>query len=617
MQDDLLQYYENELRYLRRLGAQFAERYPKVASRLQLEPAKCEDPHVERLLEGFAFLAARVHRRIDHDVPELSEAFLEVLYPQHVRPVPALSIAELHLDPLQGALPGGFLVERDAELRTPPVQGVPCRFRTAYDTTLWPIRLTDVRWTAVDGSAGPRAGDAVGAVRVSVRAFDGLRLEQCALDRVRLHVSGEAVLSDTLYELLLNSCLRVVVRDQDQPSRAPVELPASAVQAVGFDEDQGLLPYPGRTFVGHRLLQELLVFPAKFAFVDLVGLGDALRALGAGPRAELAFLIAPFERAERRQVLETGLSVECLRLGCTPVVNLFEKTAEPILLTERTYEYEVVADARRRFEETIWSVERVALIKPGRDQPLPVAPLYGFRHAGVQGGDHLFWHAARRPTQRRVRERIVDGLDVFLSFADLSGRWRVPDAEVVSASVLASNGDLPSLLAFGSDDRSDFELTAGGPVKRIACLLRPTPQLQPRLGESLLWRLISALSLNHLSLVDEGVAALRELLVLHNTGNSMAADRQIDGLVGVRSTPSFARVASAHGVAFAHGRRIELTFDEEQFPGGGLFVFASVLERFLALYASMNSFTQLVATSRQRRRPVREWAPRAGWRSLV
>lgn len=613
MQDDLLLYYERELAYLRRMGAQFAERYPKVASRLQLEPSKCEDPHVERLLEGFAFLAARVHHRIDDDIPELSEAFLEVLYPQHVRPVPALSIAELQLDPLQGAIPGGFAVARGSELRTPPVQGVPCRFRTAYDTTLWPINITAVRWTATDGTAGPRSGDAVGAVRVNLSAFEGLRLEECTLDRVRLHVAGDAVVSDTLYELLLNSCLRVVVRDPDQPSRAPVELPRTAIRAVGFDEDQGLLPYPGRTFVGHRLLQELFVFPQKFAFVDLTGLGDAMRALGAGTRAELSFLIGPFERAERRQTLETSLSRENLRLGCTPVVNLFEQTCEPVLLSERTYEYPVVAETRRRLEVNVWSIERIALIKPGAARPIPMSPLYGFRHGGSRGDGQLFWHAIRRPSGWRTD----GGTDVFLSFADLSGNMRVPDAEVVSATALCSNGDIPARLAFGSDDRSDFELTAGGPIKRIACLVRPTPQVQPALGKPLLWRLISAMSLNHLSLVDEGVAALRELLTLHNTANALSAERQINGLVGVQSKPAFARVASAHGVAFAHGRRVQLDFDEEQFPGGGLFLFSSVLERFLGLYASMNSFTQLVATSRQRRRPVCEWEPRAGWRTLV
>jgi type VI secretion system protein ImpG len=338
-----------------------------------------------------------------------------------------------------------------------------------------------------------------------------------------------------------------------------------------------------------------------------------MRALGAGARAEVSFLIRPFERAERRQILETSLSAANLRLGCTPVVNLFEQTCEPILLSERTYEYPIVAETRRRLEVNVWSVERIALIKPGAERPTPMSPLYGFRHGGSRGDGQLFWHAVRRPSGWRTD----GGTDVFLSFADLSGNMRVPDAEVVSATALCSNGDIPARLAFGSDDRSDFELTAGGPIKRIACLVRPTPQVQPALGKPLLWRLISAMSLNHLSLVDEGVSALRELLTLHNTANALSAERQINGLLAVQSTPAFARVASAHGVAFAHGRRVQLEFDEEQFPGGGLYLLASVLERFLGLYASMNSFTQLVATSRQRRRPVREWEPRAGWKTLV
>src|SRR6476469_3142899 len=177
VRDDLLLYYERELPYLRRLGAEFAARYPKVASRLQLEPTKCDDPHVERLLEGFAFLAARVHHRLDDDLPEVSEALLDVLHPQHVRPIPSISLVELELDPELGKLPGGFRVPRGSELRSRPVQGMPCRFRTCYDTTLWPVTITGAEWTVPD-RAGVRAADAIGAVRLELRAFEGMRLAQ-------------------------------------------------------------------------------------------------------------------------------------------------------------------------------------------------------------------------------------------------------------------------------------------------------------------------------------------------------------------------------------------------------------------------------------------------------
>jgi type VI secretion system protein ImpG len=172
MQDDLLLYYERELTYLRKLGAEFAHKYPKVASRLQLEASKTEDPHVERLLEGFAFLAARVHRRLDDDFPEISETLLEMLHPQLIRPVPSMCIVDMPLDPAQGRLPDGHLVPRGSTLHSRPVNGVPCVFRTVYDTTLWPFTVTAAQWTAPDRAGGGAHGrGAVGAIRVELRAF--------------------------------------------------------------------------------------------------------------------------------------------------------------------------------------------------------------------------------------------------------------------------------------------------------------------------------------------------------------------------------------------------------------------------------------------------------------
>ena len=199
MQDDLLLYYENELTYLRRLGARFAQQYPKVAARLQLEASKCDDPHVERLLEGFAFLAARIHRRLDDDFPEISEALLDVLYPQLVRPLPAMAIVEVHIDELQGKLAEGFHIPRGSMLRSRPVQGVPCEFQTCYDTTLWPLTISKVEWTAPEGVGVPNA---VGAVRVELRALPGMNLSEIQLDTLRLHIAGDSNVADTLYELL-------------------------------------------------------------------------------------------------------------------------------------------------------------------------------------------------------------------------------------------------------------------------------------------------------------------------------------------------------------------------------------------------------------------------------
>lgn len=612
MRDDLLYYYERELTYLRRLGAEFAEQYPKIASRLELEPTKCDDPHVERLLEGFAFLAARVHLKLDDDFPQITDALLNVLYPHYVRPIPAMSMVEFHLDPEQGKLSTGLQVPRDSILLSRPVAGVPCRFRTCYDTTLWPLTVKDVSWVTPDQLTPPvRAPDAVAAVRLRLQCLPDVRFDQLELSALRMHLNGETNLVSTVYELLCNNCTDVLVRDPDDPKRPPLRLPASAIRPVGFGEDEGMLPFAKRSFVAYRLLQEYFTFPEKFYFIDVAGF-DQVRAAGFGSSAELVFLIAPFERTDRRQMLETGVSTRTFRLGCTPVVNLFTQSSEPVLLAEKNPEYLLIADVRRRAMTSIYSVDEVVAVTPGQAEPLRFEPFYSYRHSTDAGEAKQFWYATRRPSGSRSG----GASDVYLSFVDLSSRPVHPDRDAVTARITCYNGDLPSRLPFGSED-GDFELERGGPVQKIVALLKPTPVVEPPLGKPQLWRLISLLSLNYVSLVEGGAEALRELLRLHNFGDSMAGEKQIQGVLNVKGSPCYSRIENEHGLTFARGQRVEVEFDEEQFAGGGVYLLASVLERFLGLYVSLNSFCILSAQTQQRSEVMAEWPPRAGWKPLL
>ncbi len=613
MRDDLLYYYERELSYLRRTGAEFAKRYPRVASRLLLEPSKCDDPHVERLLEGFAFLAARVHLKIDDDFPDFGEALLNVIYPHYTRPTPSLSIVEFQLDPEQGKLTTGLRIPRESTLFARPVAGTRCQFQTCYDTTLWPLEVAGSRWLAPHELQPPvRATNAVAAMRLELRCLPEITFGKLNLDTLRMHISADASLASTLYELLLNNCTRILLRDASGgPAKEPIELAPSALQPVGFGMDEGMLPAPRRSFLGYRLLQEYFTFPDKFFFLDLSGF-DRARAANFGSRLEVVFLISAFERADRRAVLEAGVSKETLRLGCTPIVNLFAKTSEPILLTQKQHEYLVVPDARRRATTGIFAVEEVVAVTPGATDTLRFEPFYSFRHGTDATGRRLFWNAKRRPINWRPDE----GTDVWLSFVDRSGRVAHPDMDAITVRLLCHNGSLPARLPFG-DPGGDFEFPGGGPIARVATMVKPTTPIDPPLGNAQLWRLISQLSLNYVSLTDGGVEALRELLRLHNFSDSPSGDKQVQGITDVRGEPAYARIESERGLTFARGQRVEIEFDEEYFSGGGVFLMASVLERFLGLYVSVNSFVTMAARSRQRREPIRQWAPRAGWKSLL
>jgi type VI secretion system protein ImpG len=612
VRDELLFHYSQELTYLRYLGAEFANKYPKVASRLLLEAGKCEDPHVERLLEGFAFLAARIYTKIDDEFPEVVESLLSVLYPYYLRPIPSASVVQFHLDPEQGKLMTGLPIPRASLLYSAPVAGTPCKFQTCYDTTLWPLEVKSADWRSADRIQPPApVSSAAAVIRVELNCFPDVRFSQLDLKTLRFFLQGDGTVVNGLIELLCNNCIQIVARDLAAPAKKTVVFAPGSLRQVGFKADEGLFPFPRRSFWGYRLLQEYFSFPEKFCFLDLSGF-EKLAAADFGDKIELLFFLSDFERNDRRQSLELGVSKNTFRLGCAPVVNLFEQVAEPILMEQKRFEYRIVADARREEALDIFSIDDVVGVMSGSTETVAYEPFFSHRHSGSGGPTQTFWHSTRKLSGWRTNK----ASDVYITFVDLSGSKKTPDKDTVTLRLTCSNGELPSRLPFGNGD-GDFQLGIGGPVTRIVALTKPTDALQPPSQHGLLWHLVSKLSLNYLSLVSEGVDAFREILRLHNFTGSLSAEKQIDGILSLRSEPHFARLTSSHGVTFARGTRVEIELDEEQFAGTGAYTFAAVMDVFLGLYTSMNSFSQLVVRTRQRKRVLKQWPPRSGQKILM
>lgn len=613
MRDELLLYYERELTYLRHLGSEFADKYPKVAARLVLEPDKCDDPHVERLVEAFAFLAARVHLKIDDEFPEITEALLSILYPHYIRPIPSMSVVQFHLDPEQSKVAGGVRIPNQTALFSKPVGGVPCQFRTCYETTLWPVEVVGAEWKTPDRLTPPiRASEAEAALRLELRCLPDVEFSKLQMNSLRFFLQGESNIIHTLYEVLCSDTIQIVLRDPTPGSRVrPVILPSSSLKPAGFGDEEGMLPYPKRSFIGYRLLQEYFAFPEKYFFLDFDGLEEAW-STGFKDRAEIVVLIGEYEFADRKQMLELGITDKTFRLGCSPIVNLFPQTAEPILLDQRKFEYPITPDVRRPNGTEIFSVDEVVSIDHQTRETMTYEPFYSYRHATTRDKKQTFWIANRRQSGRRNDE----GTEMTLTLVDLSSRPILPDVDSLTIRTTCTNRDLPSRLPFGNES-GDFDLESSSAVKRIVALKKPTPALRPSTGRSVLWRLISHLSLNYLSLVSEGRQALQEILKLYNFTATTFSEKQIEGIVNLSSRRHFARVISENGITFSRGTRVEIEFDEEMFVGGGTYLFANVIERFLGLYVSLNSFSQLVARSRQRKEVTWEWPPRAGQRILL
>jgi len=602
MADELLTYYERELSFLRQLGAEYAAKYPKIAGRLLLEGDKCEDPHVERLIEAFAFLAARVHHKIDDELPEITEALLNVVYPHYLNPVPSSAIVQLVLDPEQGKLTTGHRIERGAMLYSQPVDGHACRFQTCYPVTLWPIEVVTAQVDTTAHLGLTAQGAAV--IRLELRCLGGTAFPTLQLDDIRFYLHGESRLAYALYELLLNNVREVRVRPAGSSSgRGTVVLPPECLRPVGFNAEEGLLPYSHRSFLGYRLLQEYFALPEKFLFIDLTGLGSARQALK--DRMEVLIVL------DRTPRFEQPMSADTFRLGCTPIVNLFEQLAEPIRLSQTQTEYRVVPDVRRQLVTEVYSVDTVTSTNPATQETAQFEPFYSIRHTAGRRDGRAYWYTTRRPSHRKLDT----GTEVFLTLVDLDFKPTLPAADTLSVRATCTNRDLPAKLPFGGE-RSDFALEGAAPLARIRCLTKPRETLRAPLRSAAQWRLISHLSLNYLSITDT-VHALQEILRLYDFSDSLVVQQQIAGITDLQSRRIVARPASMPWNGFCRGIEVTLEFDEERYVGSGLFLFASVLERFLGLYASLNSFVQTIATTKQRGEPLHRWPPRAGSQILL
>jgi len=473
--------------------------------------------------------------------------------------------------------------------------------------------ISGTQWKTPDRlSPAPKSSGATAALRTEIRYAPGVLPDKLNIRSLRFFLNGEAALMHSFYELLCNNTMQILLRDLTPGSRKPpITLPATCLQAVGFHENEALIPYPRRSFDGYRIIQEFFHFPEKFFFMELSGLEELI---GSGFKTgfEVVVLISRFERPDRMQQLEVGIGPNSLKLNCTPIINLFKQTAEPILLSHNKAEYGIVPDVRRPLAMEIFSVEEVLSSNPSSGDITYFEPFYSYRHGAIRDNKQTFWQSMRRQSTRRND----DGTEVSLSLVDLSGRPMRPDFDAITVRTICSNRDLPSRMPIGND-AGDLEPQGLAPIRKVTILRKMTAPVRPPVGKGALWRLISHLSLNYLSLVEDGKESFQEILRLYDFENSPALQKQIIGITSISSQRHFARLVSENGISFARGLKIDIELDEEQFVGAGAYLFASVVERFLALYVTMNSFSQLTVRTKQRKEVLGAWPPRTGQQILL
>ncbi len=621
MEEQFTRLYDDELRFLRELGGEFATAYPKIASRLGMQGIEVEDPYVERLMEGFAFLTARVRHKMDAEFPEFTRQLLDVVMPTYSAQLPSMTIVEMQPDANDNVIPEGFEIPRGTSMFSLLGKGdqTRCEFRTAHNVTLYPV---EVESAAYVGSAGgldtlgarPEQRDKAG-IRLRLHTTGGMRFDELSLDELTFYLYGAGSQPGKLYEQIFAHATGVAVCTTGARPKQLTRLQPRTLQQVGFEEGESLLPSAGLSLAAHRLLAEYFALPERFNFVRLTGLATALQQVEA---SELDVIIT-LDAADGDLV--DVISGDNFRLFCTPAINLFEKRADRIKIGGERVDLHVLPDRTRPMDYEVFGLTEVKAFIDSLEQSVALRPLY--ETTETDRADDRTYYVAKREnrlfsTRQRTRGARSNylGTETFLSLVNRN-RGPVSGARQLEITARCTNRDLPLGINVGQGN-TDFDLQSGAPVQAVRCLGRPTPPRSARAHGDGLWRLVNALSVNYLSLVGEDgdPSALRNLLRLLADTNDSSIREMIDGVVRIESKPVTHRLPSPGPICFGRGLEVVVTMDESAFQGTGAFMLGAVLDRFFARYVTLNTFTRTRIRS-TRRGDLIVWPNRVGLRDTL
>ena len=610
MDEVLLSYYNRELTYIRSLGAEFADQHPKIAGRIRLDKDIVEDPHVSRLIESFAFLTARIRHTLDDSFPELTEALMGVLYPDYHAPIPSMSIVNISL---LKELTEKCVVEQGTLIATESTPLGVCYYRVVDDTDIYPVHINKTQFVSQPYHAPALPQGYVkttisnqAMMQITLKCEEGVTFSELSVPKLRFYINGQPQHTFKLYELLQTNVTGIALARHSSDPEA-VFLPPSAISPCSLMKYCETIPVDGRTSVAHHLLTEYFTFPERFLFVELDGLAEYLTGFDDEVNLYIYF-------GKSDQELVQGIGDASMLLGCVPVVNLFEQPIEGIPADQIGVEKKLCVDATHTKCADIHTINRV-YARNSDGKCIDLKPFYGSHRNQGECHIDLYWNTRRESSQWHSG-RISHGTDTYISFVDADFNVISPESDwIINADVLCTNRDLPDKLPFGPD-HPDFYFTEGGAGLRIKCLTAPTSTIQPLLNEATRWQLITQLSLQHFT-GEDGLQVLKETLNLYNFRQAADTRALIDGIVGMETGVTTARIKQQGRAAICQGTEITLEFDEYYYSGNGLYLFVEILSEFFAQYCTINTFVQLNAKIKQRPGQILEWPARNGKQVLI
>ena len=633
MDPRLLSLYEQELRYFRESSGEFARAFPKIASRLGMEGQEVADPYVERLIEATAFLSARVGLKLDAEYPRFTGHLLDVVYPHFMAPTPSMVVMSMAPDPDDANLANGPTLPRHSGLRARQAvgQNTHCEYRTASALRVWPIEVRRAQYFSyapdLPLNQHAQSREIRGGLRIALHATAGLNFDQIQLDELLIHFGGADDVAWQLHECMLGKPIGVMVQPlaaggvaTGAAGAAVRHLPGSAVQPVGFEDDEALLPATATGFSGFRLLQEYFAFAQRFQFVRIAGLQEVLAGM-AVPDVEIVVLFSRGDAA-----LEKLVTAENVQLHCVPAVNLFSKRLDRVQVSEGLSQFHLVPDRTRPQDFEVHTLTEVlGHANPGLDTVLEQSflPFYAAFH-GSRHSHPAYFTTTREPRMLSAKQRTEGhrsshiGSEVYMQIVDPQQAPYASALRQLAVTALVTNRDLPLLMPLGRDN--EFDCIDSLPVQRVRVVRGPSRPVSPVVSQGLGWRVLDHLALNYLSLSDsspeQGAAALREMLMLYAVHADEVRQAQVRGLLTVRSKPVARRLPLPGPIAFGRGLEVTLEVDRNAFHGHSAFLFGAVMARYLARHVEVNHFVETVLSIAGKGESMR-WRPLCGTRPIL
>ena len=591
-----LDQYQKELRYLRESGAEFAKEYPKIAKRLEWDAEESKDPHVERLIESFAFLTSKLQRNIDDRFPVVASALLSTIYPQFITPIPSMSIANFTLE--KSKIPPGYIIPKGTLLNIQSNENVVCKFQTGYDLKIFPIVVEDAKIFVRDGLKLPDELTSSSHILKLHLKSKGVTFEemQGVLNELPVYLSGDSVVVSILYDSLFFATGRIIAEDLE--GKKTYIFPNDSLKNIGFSKEESIIPGAFNGHAAYRLIQEFFAFPQKFLFFNITNIKLS------GIKNDLVLYIPLTHKISQ---YSKSVSKENFILNCTPIINIFKKTTEPLRIDQKNTEYRLIADNKHDQTTEIHSIEKITAVLGKQQNRTDLPAYFSYDFETLKDPNKIYWFATRKPTKQLG----IPGTDLWLNFVDFNFRADIPATDILWGDVWCTNRFAAEQVPAGGKLAPEEPLSCG----KIICLHTPTSQFTPAETGEAQWRLISHMNLNYLSLLETD--RFKNLLYLYVPSKNSSAFKDIQGIHNISSQPKVRRVTNEAWRGFVQGLGIDITLDEREFVGSSMHLFGEVLYHFLGLYVSFNSFIEVSLKTNKQSDIIKTWKPLCGYQNLL